>query len=175
MTTARVPQSLSESPLTRRPHDGGLACSARRSFCVLRTTVGLRASRLTVPTESVLGLAGLLLVAAAFAAKLTGRRALLSWIERTGVGAEFFLEQRELSRPADLFVYVMGCGLKNRQHSTCVELHQPPQDGVTDLPRPVVNGGLEKYRQRSSVVSVASDEPSDRFVSDAPIVVSQAP
>ena len=24
----------------RAPHDGRLACSARRSFCVLRTTVG---------------------------------------------------------------------------------------------------------------------------------------
>ena len=29
----------------RAPHDGRVACSARRSACVLRTTVGLRASR----------------------------------------------------------------------------------------------------------------------------------
>jgi hypothetical protein len=87
-----------------------------------------------VATDSALGRAGLLLVAAAFVAKLTRRRALLAWIEWAGVGPKFFLEQSELSGPADFSVHVMGCSSKYRQHITRIELHQPPHDCVTDLP-----------------------------------------
>lgn len=99
----------------------------------------------------------------------------LKAVEQTGVWAETLLKQPVLSRPSDTSVTVVRCYLKDGQDNSLVKVVKTGDDGLADPRGAVMSSCLEKGRQGPSVAPSASDEPGDRFLTDARVVMSKAP